>query len=131
MEQPNYWTMFMSIMHRPGLYGLQDAMDIDVFLRGYCIGADATQLRDFLSDFTDYLKKEDPYYAESTCGWSNIIKAYSWERGGSIQLLKSKFGQMLLDQGHWKDEHYEAFTSKEPLSLDVLKALPAPAAASL
>ena len=126
MANAHYFEVLLSVSHHPAMYGVQDAMDLSAFLSGYNVGSNEPALRRLLGDLTDFLKKKNPEFLESTCGWSHIIKSQSYERGGSIELFRRWLGLMLLEQGHWTDEHFEIFMSKAPLSVDDLRSLPAP-----
>lgn len=105
---------------------MEDAMDLDVFLIGYRIGAKEPELDRLLRDLTDYLKKEHREFRGSTCGWSHIIKAHSSGRGGSIRFFMLKLGRMLLEQGVWTEEHFTIFTSEGSVPLEAILSLPAP-----
>jgi hypothetical protein len=126
MPHPDYFKVLLNAVRRPAMYGLQDAMDLDIFLCGYRLGANVPELDRLLRNFIDFLKTVRPEFEESTCGWSHIVKAHSWERGGSMRLFRMWLGRMLHEQGHWTDEHYETFISEKPVSEEAWQSLPPP-----
>lgn len=112
MAKTDYFHMLLTVLQRPGMYGLHDAMDLEAFLLGYRFGGGDARMDNLLKRLTDYLKERAPEFKDSTCGWALIIKSMSWERGGSIELFRMQLALMLNEHGHWTDEHYEIFTSK-------------------
>ena len=126
MPATNYFTILLDVLRRPGMYGLEDSMDLSAFLTGFSFGGAHPHLDRLLSEFTAFLKSENPEFKESTAGWSHMIKSWSWERGGSISLFKYKLAVMLREQGYWTDVHYKIFTSKDAPSSELWNSLPAP-----
>jgi hypothetical protein len=126
MAETRYFELLLSVSHRPAMYGVQDVVDLAAFLTGFGLGSNEPELQQLLGRFTDFLKKENPEYHGSTCGWSQIIKAQSYERGGSIELFRRSLGRMLVEEGHWTDEHFDLFTTKGSVTSEELRSLPVP-----
>jgi hypothetical protein len=127
MNDARYFEVLLTVSHYPYMYGVQDVMDLSALLTGYRMGAGAkdSELVRLLNDLTEFLQRE---YPEPSAGhaWTGIIKWLSWERGGSIPEFRRALGRMLVEQGHWTEEHYETFTSEKLDSPEVLRALPPP-----
>ncbi len=125
MDQSRYFHILMHVSTWPAMYSVQDAMDLSTFLTGYRAGANDARLERLLSDLTNFANEKLPY-SESQVGWSHLVKAGSWERGGSIKLFRQWLGQMLVEQGHWTDEHFLIFTSDKTIPPDTRNSLPPP-----
>ena len=108
------------------MYALQDVVDLHAFLTGFMMGGDHPDVQRLLHDLTEFIKAEHPEFERSTAGWSHFIKGFSWERGGSLKLFKLTMARMLLEQGHWTQEHFATFTSDEHASSEAWDALPIP-----
>ncbi len=124
MANSDYFKTLLSVLRRPAMFGVQDVLDLRAFLEGYMCASKGSDLSQLQGDLTTYMKKDNPEFG--TAGWAHIMKAQSYERGGTLSVFENNLGWMMLENGHWNDDQFHLFTSKGMFSEEEWLALPPP-----